>query len=83
MREKTPTKIQDRHPLILLKVTYDSKKRGDINMKYKENWDYEGDSPKNTCKKHKKHEKHEDYRSCKDTCKEIRIINLWKLNSKH
>ena len=52
-------------------------------MKYKENWDYEGDSPKNTCKKHKKHEKHEDYRSCKNTCKEIRIINLWKLNSKH
>lgn len=58
-------------------------RKGGGIMKYKENWDYEGDSHKNTCKKHKKHEKHEDYRSCKDTCKEIRITNLWKLNSKH
>jgi len=74
-------------------------KRGDISMKYKEDWDYEGDSHKSTCKKHekhekyenhnsckdtcKKHEKHEDYTSHKDTCKKIRVINLWKSSSKY
>ncbi|MCT6593201.1 hypothetical protein N3553_25480, partial [Pantoea dispersa] len=73
-------KIQDKHPLLFLMVTYYSKERGDIGMKYKEDWAYEGKSHKNTCKKCEKHEKHN---SGSDNCKKIRIINLWKLSSKH
>lgn len=57
-------------------VTYYSKERGDINMKYNEDWTYEEKAHKNPCKKCEKHKKHE-------SCKGMKVINLWKLNSKY
>lgn len=60
-------------------VTYYSNERGDIGMKYKEDWTLEEKTHKNPCKKCEKHEKHD---SCKDICKKMRVINLWKFNSK-
>lgn len=57
-------------------VTYYGKERGDIDMKYKEEWTYEEKAHKNPCKRCEKHKKH-------DPCKEMKVINLWKLNSKY
>ncbi|MEM4997570.1 hypothetical protein WKH56_33820 [Priestia sp. SB1] len=51
-------------------------------MKYKEDWTLEEKAHKNPCKKCEKHEKHEKHDSCKDICKKMRVINLWKFNSK-
>ncbi|WP_394557283.1 hypothetical protein [Priestia aryabhattai] len=45
-------------------------------MKYKEDWTLEEKAHKNPCKKCEKHD------SCKDICKKMRVINLWKFNSK-
>lgn len=55
-------------------------KEVNIDMKYKEDWTLEEKDHKNPCKKCEKHKKHD---SCKDTCKKMRVINLWKLNSKY
>jgi len=58
-------------------------------MKYKEDWDYAEEAQQKSCKKHenkeacKKHEKHEESSPCNDTCKKIRVINLWKSSSKY
>ena len=49
-------------------------------MKYKEDWDYAEEAHKKPCKKYEKHDEHS---SCKDTCKKIRVINLWKSSSKY
>ncbi|MED4235862.1 hypothetical protein [Priestia megaterium] len=45
-------------------------------MQYKEDWTYEEKAHKNPCKKCEKPKKH-------DSCKGMKVINLWKLNSKY
>ena len=60
-------------------VTYYVKERGDISLNYKGSWTYEEKAHRNPCEKCENHKKHD---SCKDTCKKMRVINLWKLNSK-